>query len=105
MDCGLTRNVGAVLDCHTALDARDGDQEFVSNWMRVSDEIDRAWREAPMAEALQQLAEDTRRESFLTVSQATRQQEIASKVSVDFDLVVRERRLKRSDPFLGQLWQ
>jgi hypothetical protein len=50
------------------------------------------------------LAEDIRRESFLAVSRATTQHEIASYVSDDFDLIVKAAILGLDDPFLSTMW-
>jgi hypothetical protein len=94
----------AELDCNDALDARDHDHEFESSWLRISEEINLAWADASVAEDLRELAEAIRRESFLAVSRATRQHEIASYVSDDFDLIVRGRLVGLSDPFLDHLW-
>lgn len=50
------------------------------------------------------LAEDIRRESFLSVSRATTQHDIASYVSDDFDLIVKAAILGFDDPFLSAMW-
>ncbi|MCI0681538.1 MAG: hypothetical protein L0Y71_05505 [Gemmataceae bacterium] len=95
----------AELDRDASLDARDHDKEFEARWVRLSEEIKCRWAAANVAEDLRALAEDIRRESFLAVSRATTQHEIASYVSDDFDLIVRGKLLALEDPFLDQLWR
>jgi hypothetical protein len=92
------------LDCDAALDARDSDAEFDSEWVRLSDEIEGRWGVATIAAEAEALAEDIRKESFLAVSRATQQHEIASYVSDDFELIVRGRLLGMEGSFLRQLW-
>jgi hypothetical protein len=94
----------AALDCDAALDARDQDADFDGAWSRLSKEVDRRWDESIVPEDHRRLAEDIRRESFLTVSRATTQHDIASYVSDDFDLIVRSRLVNLNDPFLERLW-
>jgi hypothetical protein len=94
----------AELDRDSALDARDRDSEFDASWVRLFEEVEHRWVSATVAEDLRALAEDIRRESFLAVSRATEQHEIASYVSDDFDLIVRGRLAGLSDPLLDQLW-
>ena len=77
------------LDHDLILDARDGDAEFEAEWTRCYNEIEAKWPEADVAGETAALAEDIRRKSFLTVSRATEQHEIASYVSDDFDIIVR----------------
>jgi hypothetical protein len=92
------------LDCDAALHGRDCDAEFDSEWVRQSEEVQRRWAKAEVSAEARALAEDIRRESFLAVSRATRQHEIASYVSDDFDLIVRGRLVGAEGDFLGQLW-
>jgi hypothetical protein len=92
------------LDCDAALDARDGD-EFDAAWVRQYEEVERRWAEAAVSAEARTLAEDVRRESFLAVSRATRQHEIASYVSDDFDLIVRGRLVGIEGDLLGRLWE
>jgi hypothetical protein len=91
------------LDCDAALKARD-DHEFDAEWVRHLDEIDRLWASAAVTAEARALAEDIRRESFLAVSSASQQHEIASYVSDDFDLIVRSRLVGARARFLDQLW-
>ena len=95
----------ASLNCDVALESRDTDEEFDTSWARLHAEIERLWASATIEEPLRKLAEDIRKESFLAVSGATQQHEIASYVSDDFDLIVRGRLLGLKDPFLKQLWR
>jgi hypothetical protein len=92
------------LDCNAALNSRDGDAEFASTWLRLYKEINQRWAEAVISPEVRSLAEDIRRESFLAVSRATRQHEIASYVSDDFALIVRGRLVGAEGGFLGALW-
>jgi hypothetical protein len=94
----------AELDCDAALDSRHSDPEFKASWVRLSKEIEGRWKGATIADGLRALANDIRRESFLAVSRATAQHEIASYVSDDFELVVRGRLLGLNDPLLDQVW-
>jgi hypothetical protein len=54
---------------------------------------------------LNTLVEDIRRESFLAVSRATGQHEIASYVSDDFDLIVRASLIGMTEPLLDRMWE
>ena len=94
----------AALDHDAILDARDGDASFESDWLRCHKEIERRWSEATVDPDTARLAEDIRRESFLAVSRATTQHEIASYVSDDFDLIVKAAILGFDDPFLSTMW-
>jgi hypothetical protein len=91
------------LDCDAALDARDGD-EFDAAWVRQYEEVERRWAEAAVPAEARTLADDIRRESFLAVSRATRQHEIANYVSDDFDLIVRGGFVGVEGGLIGQLW-
>ena len=77
---------------------------YESDWLRCHKEIERRWSEATVDPDTARLAEDIRRESFLTVSRATTQHEIASYVSDDFDLIVKAAILGFDDPFLSTMW-
>jgi hypothetical protein len=92
------------LDCDAALEPRDGDAEFDAEWVRQSKAVERRWAESKVSAEARTLAEDIRRESFLAVSRATRQHEIASYVSDDFDLIVRGRLVGTTGGLLNQLW-
>lgn len=92
------------LDCDAALDARDRDAEFDAEWVRLDNEVSRRWDARAVESSLSTLAEDIRRESFLAVSRATGQHEIAGYVSDDFDLIIRVRLLGITEPLLDQMW-
>lgn len=95
----------ADLDCDAALDARDSDEAFEAGWVRLSEEVEARWAASVIPEEACSLAQDIRHESFLAVSRATGQHEIASYVSDDFDLIVRGRLAGVTDPLLAQLWR
>lgn len=92
------------LDCDAALDARDSDTAFAAEWAREFERVGKRWAAAAITAEARGAAEDIRKESFLAVSRATRQHEIASYVSDDFDLIVRGRLVGAAGGFLGQLW-
>ena len=94
----------ADLDCDGALEVRDRDPTFCSSWVAAFDQVNRRRKLRKINAAVIAVAEELRREAFLVVSQATRQHEIASYVSDDFDLIVRARVLDFEDPFVNQLW-
>lgn len=94
----------AALDHDNILDERDDDADFEAQWMRCFNRIEDQWRSAEVKPELTALIEDVRRESFLSVSRATTQHEIASYVSDDFDLIVRGAVLGMNDNFLDSLW-
>src|SRR5262249_13009394 len=86
------------------LDARESDAAFDAEWVRQAEEVERRWAKLAVSAEAVALAEDIRRESFLAVSRATRQHEIASYVSDDFDLIVRGRLAGAAGGSRGQLW-
>jgi hypothetical protein len=92
------------LDCNAALDARDGDAEFDAEWSRQFEEVECRWAAATVGAQASAVVEDIRRQSFLAVSRATRQHEIASYVSDDFDLITRGRLTGAESAFLNELW-
>lgn len=94
----------AKLDCNRALDARDSDAAFDSEWGRLSKEVASRWEALTLDAETRALAEDIRRESFLSVSRATKQHEIASYVSDDFELIVKGRLVGAECSFLSLLW-
>lgn len=94
----------ARLDCDTALDARDTDTSFDAAWGRHYAEVDQRWAATAASAEVRALVEDIRRESFLAVSRATGQHEIAGYVSDDLDLIVRGRLVGLKAEFLEKLW-
>ena len=101
----LPPDVIQTLDHDSILDARDGDAEFEAQWKRCYDEIETKWPTANVNKESAALVDDIRRESFLTVSRATTQHEIASYVSDDFDIIVRGSLVGLDDDFLNSLWE
>ncbi len=101
----LPPDVIGSLDHDDILDRRDGDPEFETQWTRVYKEIEARWPTANVDDGVASLADDVRRESFLAVSRATSQHEIASYVSDDFDLITRGSILGVNDAFLKNLWE
>lgn len=95
----------AALDHNAILDARDGDAEYEAEWLRCYRTIEEQWNAAEIDAAATALKEDVRRESFLTVSRATTQHEIASYVSDDFDIIARAALLGMNDPFVNRMWE
>ncbi len=91
--------------CDVALDARDDDPSFREAWSNLSDEVESRWKTSEFDETTRDQIEEIRRASFLTVSRATGQHEIACYVSDDFELMVRGRLLGLSDPMLDWLWE
>ena len=94
----------AVLDHDAILDERDTDAAFEAEWTRCYNEIENKWATADVNQETTTLKDDIRRESFLSVSRATTQHEIASYVSDDFDIIVRGSILGLNDKFLNSLW-
>jgi hypothetical protein len=95
----------ADLDCDAALDLRDRESDFDASWIRLFNQIESHWPTATIDDNLRKLAEEIREKSFLAVSRATSQHEIASYVSDDFDILVRGELLGLDDPLLEQLWR
>ncbi len=74
----LPRDYFRELDCDVALDARDSDTSFGADWVKQLELVDAKWADTSIPDELKNLAEDIRRKSFLAVSRATEQHEIAS---------------------------
>ena len=94
----------AAYDHDTILDERDNDVDFEAQWMRCHNEIEERWRPGEVKPELIALIGDICRESFLAVSRATGQHEIAAYISDDFDLIVRGAVLELKNDFLTNLW-
>jgi hypothetical protein len=94
----------AALDYDTILDARDSDREFGRQWTQSYTNIENVWKTTEVDQELKSLAEEIRKESFLSVSRSTAQHEISSYVSDDFDIIIRRIILGIDDPFLDKLW-
>lgn len=93
----------ASLDCDDALDRRDSDREFGSEWVRAHRFSESRWTGADSI--IQSQIDTIRKESFLVVTEATNHHEIASYVSDDFDLIGRCSVLALEDAFVIRLWQ
>ena len=100
----LSPELIAALDHDSILDERDGDAAFEAQWMQCYNEIEAKWSIANVDKETVALAEDIRRESFLSVSRVTNQHEIASYVSEDFDIIIRGCILELDNEFLNKLW-
>jgi hypothetical protein len=93
----------AELECDDALDQRDSQDSFVSDWSDLYDSTRVRWSEA--SSEVRGQVDDIRKESFLLVSNATHQHEIASYVSDDFDLICRCEVLGIVHPIIEHLWR
>ena len=100
----LSEQLLSAHDWNDLLDARDGDEEFEAQWLRVRAEVDSLMRALSVDDDLRQLAEDVRRDSFLAVSKSTSQHELASYVSDDFGLIAGAVMAGYDDPWLNGLW-
>jgi hypothetical protein len=92
------------LDCDDALDARDSDKAFDSAWCEAWELVEARRSAADPAPLLQDLVDRIRKASFLAVSNATGQHEVASYVSDDFDLIVRGRAVDAHHEALDRLY-
>lgn len=100
----LPLEIVAGLDHDAILDARDSDQDFDGRWIQCMKTVEEHWSNFAVTEEISKCVTDVRRESFLAVSRATSQHEIASYVSDDFDILVRGQLLGIEDAFLEFLW-
>ena len=101
----LPKIIISTLQHDEILDERDSNAGFEAQWMRCYNLIEEKWQPANIKQELITLKDDVRRESFLSVSLATNQHEIASYVSDDFDLIIRGILLGINDEFLNSLWE
>lgn len=100
----LRKNMISKLDHNAILDRIDGDDAYRARWEKCKGRIDLKWDAVAPDPVAKALAGDIRRESFLSVSEATAQHEISSYVSDDFDLIGRCAILKLDDSFVEFLW-
>ncbi|HKO41945.1 MAG TPA: hypothetical protein VJU84_01540 [Pyrinomonadaceae bacterium] len=100
----LPKQLLSAYDWDDLLNARDGDEVFEAHWLRAHAEIDSRVSNVKVEDELHQVAEDIRRESFLAVSRATGQHELASYVSDDFGLITGAVIADYEDPWLNGLW-
>ena len=91
-------------DCDELLNARDGDEDFEAHWLKAHAEINSRVGIVKVDDELHRLAEDIRKESFLAVSRATGQHELASYVSDDFGLIAAAVMADYEDPWVNGLW-
>ncbi|HEX8176513.1 MAG TPA: hypothetical protein VF543_15590 [Pyrinomonadaceae bacterium] len=100
----LSEQILSAYDWDDLLDARDSNEQFEAQWLCVDSEVNQLLRVEEIESGVRQLAEDVRRESFLVVSEATRQHELASYISDDFGLIARAVIVGYDDPWLNGLW-
>lgn len=93
----------AALDHDAILDARDG-KAFTEEWMNSYNAVNEAWLHFPSGAAAKPQLDDIRRQSFMVVSNATDQHEIASYVSDDFEIIAKAAAMETEDPFVLSLW-
>ncbi len=93
----------AALDHDAILDARDG-KAFSDKWMQSYNTVNEAWSQLTLAAGIESELEDIRRESFMIVSNATDQHEIASCVSDDFEIIAKAAATETEDSFILSLW-
>ena len=89
-------------DLDDVLDERD-ETEFEKPWLDCSERIKAAWESNPVDEMTTTTMDEIRKESFLAVSRATQQHEIASYVSDDFELISKSIALDLNDPYATEL--
>ncbi len=90
-------------DADRLLDERDGDASFAAAWREAHDATAAAWATADVPAATASLAERIRKAAFLRSSLASHQHDIASDISDDFELIVRDRILGLDDAFVARL--
>ncbi|PHS04349.1 MAG: hypothetical protein COA78_16790 [Blastopirellula sp.] len=92
------------LDLDSILDQRD-EKVFEQPWLECSERIEAAWNLKAPDGATQELMDQVRKESFLAVSRATSQHEIASYVSDDFGLISKSILLGINDTYANGLFE
>ena len=101
----VRKSMFAQLDCDAVLYARDSDPEFEGEWLRIHHQLMEQWgKSAGKNPIVEQLVEDIRRESFMIVTNATKNHEVASYVSDDFELFALASALGVTAPFLETMW-
>lgn len=93
----------SALDHDAILDARDS-KTFSDVWMQSYNTVNDAWSHFHLAADVESQLEDIRRESFMVVSNATDQHEIASYVSDDFEIIAKAAATETLDAFILSLW-
>ena len=89
-------------DLDDILDARDK-TTFEKRWLECAERIKAAWDSKAVDESTTNSMDEVRKESFLAVSRATQQHEIASYVSDDFELISKSIALDLNDPYATEL--
>jgi hypothetical protein len=89
-------------DLDDILDRR-GETDFEEPWLACFERIRAAWESSAAASSAQKPMDEVRKESFLVVSKATHQHEMASYVSDDFELISKSIALGMNDPYADQL--
>ena len=84
------------------LDERD-QSDFEQPWLDCAERIKGAWDSNAVDEATTKCMDEIRKESFLAVSRATQQHEIASYVSDDFELISKSIALDLDDTYATDL--
>ena len=84
------------------LDQRDA-EEFERPWLACYNRIKEEWSAREPEQAATALMDEIRKESFLAVSRATRQHEMASYVSDDFELIAKSIALDLNDEYANGL--
>lgn len=93
----------AALECDDALDQRDSHHPFDSDWAGLYAATSTRW--SAVSTEVHSQVDAIRKEAFLMVSRATRQHEIASYVSDDFDLICRCLVLGIEHGMIEHLWR
>jgi len=94
----------STLDIESALNARDNHPTFGLEWSGLFKSIETAWECSAQPELTKAKLYKIRESSFLLVSKATSQSEIASYVSDDLELITKAKLLGVSHHFLEPLW-
>jgi hypothetical protein len=100
----LAPAIFAHIDCDSVLDARDGDTATEREWLLAHDDLKSKWLATGPNPLDAATLDELRRVSFLAVSAATNQHELASYVSDDFELIGWASLLDAASPFVDSLW-
>lgn len=94
----------AHLDEATVLNQRDA-APFDTHWVAAFNEIESAWQAFKADQSTKNLVQNLRKHSFMAVSRATQQSEIAGYVADDMELIAKAQLLGMQSPFVACLWQ
>lgn len=94
----------ATIDVELSLNARDNHPTFSIEWNNLFKNIENAWECSAQPESIKTKLYTIQKSSFLLVSKATSQSELASYVSDDLDLITKAKILGVSHHFLESLW-